>query len=180
MGQAFCEDPIWVEILKEEPEKFSIVFELPIKYSIKYGKVYSSSSNLEGIAAWLPSNYINMNVFRLILSGTLSSAMKLGNKIGKRIREVFEIIAEDRKRNIKSPYVYLYVIGIAPNHQGKGIGSRLINSMLNHLSPEIPIYLETETERNVKLYERLGFRVLKEITIPSLELPMWEMIHDRI
>jgi ribosomal protein S18 acetylase RimI-like enzyme len=179
LGQAFRDDPIWVEILKEEPEKFSIVFELPIRYCLKYGKVYGFSPSLEGIAAWLPSNRVKMNIFRLIWSGAFSSAMRLGSKIGKRIQEVFQLIAEDRKANLKGPYVYLYVIGVVPKHQGKGIGTHLIDNMLLHLSPNIPIYLETETERNVRLYERLGFKILKQITIPTLKLPMWEMIHNR-
>jgi ribosomal protein S18 acetylase RimI-like enzyme len=80
---------------------------------------------------------------------------------------------------MKGTYLYLYVIEMAPEYQGNGIGSRLINSMLAHLPPEIPIYLETETERNIRLYERLGFKMLKKIMVPSLQLPMWEMLQDR-
>lgn len=179
LGQAFRDDPIWATILKDEPEKFSIVFEVPLKHSLKYGKVYCSSPNLEGIAAWLPSNKVNMNIFQLIRSGALFSALKLGNIIGKKIRDVFRMIIEDRDSNMKVPYIYLYAIGVSPEHQGKGIGSNLINKMLDHLPPELPIYLETESEQNVQLYGKLGFRVMKKITVPSLELPMWEMIHDR-
>ena len=179
LGRAFREDPIWEAILKDEPDKFSIAFEVPIKHSLKYGRVYCSSPNLEGIAAWLPSDKVNMNIFQLIRSGALFSALKLGGKIGKSIREVFEMIIEDRESNMKVPYIYLYAIGVSPEHQGKGIGSNLINKMLDYLPPELPIYLETETEQNVKLYEKLGFNVLKKITVPSLGLPMWEMLHDR-
>ena len=179
LGLAFQEDPIWKAILKDDPDKFSLVFGVPLKYSLKYGVVLASSPNLEGIAAWLPSDYIKSSLFRLLISGALWSAMKLGNKIGKLIQEVSDIITKDREANMEGTYLYLYVIGVAPDHQGTGIGSRLINSMLAHLPPEIPIYLETETERNVRLYERLGFKVLKKVMIPILQLPMWEMIHDR-
>ena len=179
LGLAFQEDPIWKAILKDDPDKFSKVFGVPLKYSLKYGVVYASSPNLEGIAAWVPSDYVKSTFFRLLMSGALWSAMKLGRKIGKLIQEVFEIITEDRETNMKGTYLYLYVIGVGPDHQGKGIGSHLINSMLSNIPPEIPIYLETETERNVRLYERLGFKILKKIMVPSLQLPMWEMLHDR-
>jgi ribosomal protein S18 acetylase RimI-like enzyme len=179
LGMAFQEDPIWKAILKDEPEKFSLVFGVPLKYSLKYGIVYASSPNLEGIAAWVPSDYVKSTFFRLLMSGALWSAMKLGSKIGKLIQEVFEIITKDRETNMKGSYLYLYVIGVAPDHQGKGIGSHLINRILSNLPSEVPIYLETETERNVRLYERLGFKVLKKIMVPSLQLPMWEMLHDR-
>ena len=179
LGLAFQEDPIWKAILKEDPDKFSTVFEFPIKYCLRYGTVFASSQNLEGIAAWLTSDYIKSTFFRSLLSGALWSAFKLGSKIGKLIQEVFAIITEDRETSMKGTYIYLYVIGVAPEHQGKGIGSHLINTMASHLPPEIPIYLETETERNVSLYERLGFKILKKIMVPSLQLPMWEMLHDR-
>ena len=39
----------------------------------------------------------------------------------------------------------------------------------------VPIYLETETESNVRMYEHLGFEVVKEITLPIINLPMWEL-----
>jgi len=179
LGLAFQEDPIWKAILKDDPDKFPLVFGVPLKYCLKYGAIYASSPNLEGIIAWLPSNYVKMGVFRLLMSGALWSAMKLGSKLGKLIQEVFEIITEDRETNMKGTYLYLYVIGVAPEHQGKGIGTNLIKNMLSQIPPEIPIYLETETERNVSLYKRLGFKVLKKIIVPSLQLPMWEMLHNR-
>ena len=179
LGKAFGEDPIWVEILKDEPEKFSIAFEVPLKECLKYGRVYCSSPSLEGIAAWLPSKYVSVNFFQFIWCGAFLSAMKLGNKIGKRISEVAKILTEDRKLNVKEPYIYLYVIGVSPDNQGKGIGSHLINTMIGSLALEFPIYLETETEQNVKFYEKLGFKVLKKVSIPSLGLPMWEMVHER-
>jgi ribosomal protein S18 acetylase RimI-like enzyme len=179
LALAFQEDPLWRAILKDDLDKFPLVFGVPLKESLKYGVVLASSPNLEGIAAWLPSQYIKLGFFRLLMSGTLWSAMKLGSKIGKLIQEVSDIIIKDREDIMEGIYLYLYVIGVAPDYQGNGIGTRLINSMIDHLPPEIPIYLETETERNVRLYERLGFKVLKKVMIPILQLPMWEMLHDR-
>lgn len=179
LGKAFQEDPIWKAILKDEPEKFSLIFGVPLKYTFRYGIVYGTTPDLEGIAVWLHSNYMDMNFFRLIRSGAFTSALKLGSKIGKLIRDVFEKIVEDRQSHMKGSYFYLYVLGVAPEHQGKGLGSKLVNLMLEKLPPDLPVYLETETERNVRLYERLGFKVLKEITVPTLELPMWEMVHNR-
>ena len=38
------------------------------------------------------------------------------------------------------------------------------------------LYLETETEENVAMYEGLGFQVIKKVTLPVVELPMWEMM----
>ena len=42
----------------------------------------------------------------------------------------------------------------------------------------IPIYTETQTERNVRSYERLGFKQLGRITLPIIDLPQWELIRE--
>jgi hypothetical protein len=41
---------------------------------------------------------------------------------------------------------------------------------------KITIYLETEIEENVTLYERFGFRTVKHISLPIVNHPMWEMV----
>jgi hypothetical protein len=79
LGDAFRDDPIWKEILKEDLDKISHVFGVPLKYTLKYGALYSTLENLEGIAGWLPSTYMNMNFFRLLWSGAILSALKLGS-----------------------------------------------------------------------------------------------------
>jgi len=40
----------------------------------------------------------------------------------------------------------------------------------------LSIHLEPFTEENVKMYEHFGFRLLKKITLPIVDLPMWEMV----
>ena len=73
--------------------------------------------------------------------------------------------------------MYLQAIGVSPKFQGQGFGSKLLRSMFQRLdSNEIPIYLETETEKNVAMYKKLGFQVVKEGTLHNLEFYIWEMI----
>ena len=54
-----------------------------------------------------------------------------------------------------------------------------MKTMLDALQSEIPVYLETESKKNVGFYEKLGFEVLKKITVPILDLPMWEMLYRK-
>lgn len=42
----------------------------------------------------------------------------------------------------------------------------------------VPMYLETETEENVSIYEHFGFEMIQKITLPVVHLPMWEMVRD--
>ncbi|WP_399888698.1 GNAT family N-acetyltransferase [Streptomyces sp. BBFR51] len=71
---------------------------------------------------------------------------------------------------------YLWMIGVAPDRQGEGLGTALIESVLDRCDREgLPAYLEASSDRGRVLYERLGF----EFTGGALDLPdgprMWPM-----
>jgi len=177
LGEAFREDPIWCEIFKNQKEKFPLAFGVPIKYTLKYGKIFAPTSNIEALAAWLPTPYVDTTFWRLIRSRALFEGIKLGQDIGKQISIVFKQITEDRQNIMKGDYVYLFVLGVSPEKQGKGLGTNLVRTLQKNLAPNVPIYLETESERNVSFYERLGFEVVNKFQVPLLDLPMWEMVY---
>jgi ribosomal protein S18 acetylase RimI-like enzyme len=178
LGEAFQKDPIWCQILKNEPTKFPLVFGMPVMYTLKYGKIYAPTQDISAAAVWLATPFVEMTPWRMFRSGAYPVAMKLGAQIGKQISKVFSIIEKDRKTILRPPYIYLSVLGVSSTQQGKGLGTFLVKKMIENLPPKIPLYLETETASNVKFYERLGFHVMKEFQVPVLNLPMWEMIHD--
>ena len=63
----------------------------------------------------------------------------------------------------KQPHWYLAFLGIEPTEQGKGMGGALLLPVLNRCDAErMPAYLETSNERNLSLYQRHGFQVIKE------------------
>ena len=43
---------------------------------------------------------------------------------------------------------------------------------------KLPIYLETETESNVRFYKRFGFKTLEQMNLPAINQPMWAMIRE--
>lgn len=86
-------------------------------------------------------------------------------------------LVKDRKQNIKLSYYYLYLLGVDPEYQNKGYGGNLLRTMINQTDKDrIPLYLETENESIVPFYEHFGFRVAKIITLPKINIPMWEMM----
>ena len=76
-------------------------------------------------------------------------------------------------------YIYLMIIGVASELQGQGLGGKLLGGLMEE-SEQVGgvIYLETATERNVRMYERLGFRLLSQVTLPVVNLPHWEMVRE--
>ncbi|HVD39966.1 MAG TPA: GNAT family N-acetyltransferase [Solirubrobacterales bacterium] len=75
----------------------------------------------------------------------------------------------------KEPHLYLAVVGVRPEQQGKGLGSALLQPGLAHADRlGLPAYLESSSPRNVPLYERHGFEVKEEAQLPQGP-PMWLM-----
>jgi mycothiol synthase len=58
----------------------------------------------------------------------------------------------------------VYVLGVDPDHGGRGLGTILLLSGLRHLQAtgvtEVILYVEADHERAVRLYTGHGFRVL--------------------
>ena len=61
---------------------------------------------------------------------------------------------------------HLGPVGVLPSHQGKGIGTKLLSRFCQKVDACLsPAYLETDTDKNVRFYERFGFEVVKETEI---------------
>ncbi len=64
---------------------------------------------------------------------------------------------------------YLGVLGTASAHQGRGLGPAVARPGLEAAArADLPAFLETGVERNVALYERMGFVVTGCIESPGL------------
>lgn len=74
---------------------------------------------------------------------------------------------------------YLRYAGVRPDCQGKGLGGLTIRAGLARAAAAgVPAVLETATESNVGLYQRLGFVVREEWDVPGRGAPhFWTMEH---
>ena len=179
---AFHQDPVWQAVFDDEvtPAQRQAAFEVPLLYCRRYGEVWATTENLEGIAAWVPGRYARMILWRMLRSGAIRSGLRMGWRVGQRMQPVFKPLGEDIVAHMGArPFVYLQVLGVASAQQGRGHGGRLLRRLLARCDREaLPLYLETETERNVDMYTRFGFRVVKQISLPVIGLPMWEMVRE--
>jgi GNAT superfamily N-acetyltransferase len=82
-----------------------------------------------------------------------------------------------KKAHPEEPHWYLAIIGSDPDVRGKGFGQVLMKSRLDRCDAEhAPAYLESSNPDNVPYYQRFGFEVTGEITLPNggpKLIPMW-------
>ncbi|MFX1594064.1 MAG: GNAT family N-acetyltransferase [Promethearchaeota archaeon] len=180
LSRAFQNDPIirWQipEASKRLVQAYRI-FEIKLRIGIRYGEVYGTSKNLEGIAIWRPPKNVNFPYWKYLTKGGFKLPFKFGRKSAKRM--TFVKAVNDSMRNIymKVPYWYFELIGVDPKFQGQGFASKLIKPMVRHIDKtNLPIYLETTLERNLSFFEHFDFYRLEEIIIPNSNIVSWFMI----
>ncbi len=82
----------------------------------------------------------------------------------------------DKHHPMDRPHAYLWFLGVTPEAQGHGVGSRLLKVGTDRLDAAgQPAYLETQTERNIALYRRHGFEVTSEHKARPDAPPLWSM-----
>lgn len=183
LNEAFRDDPVWNSIFEGVPDpvtKRQAFFETPVRYCLHYGTVRATSDRLEGIAAWVPGELAGMSLPRMIRSGAILPGMRIGTAVMRKLMRSLGTLDTDRKEIMKGrPYLYLAVIGVAPGFQGRGFGGTLLRALFEECGKmSRSVYLETETEENVRMYEHFGFRTARRITLPGIDLPMWQMVRE--
>ncbi|MHA1197881.1 MAG: GNAT family N-acetyltransferase [Candidatus Heimdallarchaeaceae archaeon] len=186
LTRAFHEDPL-IQLIFPDPEErkrySTVIWKFMIKDGINYGEVYSPTSKIEGVAKWLPPGREHMGIWRTIRSGGLKMGVALAKQQDARklsprkIQEITDNILKIHKELMKEPHWYLANIGVDSEYQGKGYGSKLIKPMLIRIEKtKYPVFLETNFDGNVGLYEHLGFELVDETKIPETEITNWAMI----
>ena len=88
---------------------------------------------------------------------------------------------ENNCRAVKKRYTtpdawYCMCFAVAPELQGKGIGSKLIRPALAAFEQNrVPLYLETHEALNVEIYEHYGFRAVGASTIPGTDIEQYSL-----
>ena len=178
-GDAFQDDPTAILTYPDEQERKKYLhygFVMIYRYGIKNGVTYATSRNFEGIIIWLPPDKIYQSFWTMMRYGGFYTMRKVGLKLKamKRSMTVFGRIESLHKELVPYKHWYLQNIAVNPKEQGKGYGGQLLKPMIEKIDNEgLPIYLETNNERNLSFYQNHGFEIIKHEIIPNTDVPVW-------
>lgn len=181
--RVFRDDPLWDHILPNEQHRDRVLRQLidvSVRYAHLYGEIHACSPACEGVAAWQPPTSREPGFGGMVRAGAFGMFISLlpsGLKNIRRIMNYLSYTSELHHKAVEGRHWYLDMLGVLPEHQGKGHGSRLLRSVIVRADAEgLPIYLETQNECNVAFYRRFGFAVVTDSPLPDGGPRFWTML----
>ena len=180
LARAFVHDPFYSYLAGDAPERNQRMRDgwagILRHTSDGLSTTYTTDDHA-GVALWHPPGYRGATFIGSLR--LLPSVARLAGGL-RRLREVsgaVDALEERRRHHAPSPHFYLSALGVEPERQGEGIGTALMRPVLERADREAATaYLETATARNVLLYERVGFAVVEELTLPNTDVHGWLML----
>lgn len=169
LGRAFDDDPVMEFVFHRRPvapraETLMYLFALlHFDHDGVFVAEDPATGAIIGGTVWAPPGHWQVPMYRY-----LPHFPKLLKAAGLRGLTKIPILSAMEKHHPRDPHQYLAVIGTDPDHQGKGIGTALLEPMLAHCDETgLPAYLESSKESNVPYYARFGFEVTQAYPIPN-------------
>lgn len=98
---------------------------------------------------------------------------------GRSLPKLLRFFTTVEARHPRAPHWYLAVLGADPIAQGRGVGTALLEPVLERCDREgTAAYLESSKDRNVPYYRRFGFEVTTELRVSAGAPPIWPMWRD--
>lgn len=158
LTKSFINDPHvnWLIEKSKSKNKLKFIMEYVFDESFERGEICLSNDNNAAIL-W---NYETKAKFSFdFIRRNLLFLFRVGLKSTIRALETDKLIYNYYPKNQK--YCQLYLIGVLPEGQGKGLASKLINPMIERMKESsVPVHLETANPKNVEIYKKKGFAVI--------------------
>jgi ribosomal protein S18 acetylase RimI-like enzyme len=173
LARAFSDDPVMTWLFPEarQSERVRQYFAMYLnKVSLRYNITYTTA-NHEGGAIWLPPGKWELTPWDIVR--TLPSTVRA---LGTRMPFALKTLLQVEKSHPHDPHYYLATLGTDTAHQGTGVGTALLEPVLERCDAEgVPAYLESSKERNIAFYARHGFEVTKELDLLGGGPRIWLM-----
>ena len=180
LARAFAADPLfeWIEPDPAARHAFLVRFMTALtRRSLLYAEVWRTAPELAGVSLWKGPDLRGLSPAQLAATGLDRLAEALSPAAVARFEALFDPVEAALEADVPERRWYLGVLGVAPELQGRGLGSRLMRPVLERADRDgLPVTLETGQPRNLPIYRRHGFEVRRELPPPEPGgPPVWTM-----
>ena len=182
LERAFQNDPMMIHLIPDSAKRPCLSarsYRCLLWYGLSYGEVQATSAKLEGVAIWLPPEAAHTSLLRMLRVGLFTLPLTAGPRLFVRFLAYYQHLDHLRQEHTPFRHWYLQLLGVDPEHQGRGHATDLLNPMLARLDGErLPCCLDTMNSDNVAFYQRFGFRVAAKSVVPKTEIGLWLMTRE--
>ena len=113
---------------------------------------------------WLPEADSRLSIVELLWAGLWQVPFRFGHSTFRRLTTVLDDFQKQAVAQSKSPNrkIRLERMVVHPDHQGKGWGSEALRQTIQQEEEETQVDIFTQEARNVRFYQRLGFKIVNE------------------
>ena len=167
LASAFSDDPLFSWMAGAGPTRplaprVRVVFDSFAKRELARSEhlVFTDDSGT-GVAVWkAPNNW------KMPTGDMLRAVPAMLRAFGTKATRMIGAFNAIEKVHPQEDHYYLEALGTRQDMQSKGIGSAVLQHMLDRCDVEgMPAYLESSNPRNVPFYARHGFEVTGEISV---------------
>lgn len=169
LNQSFVNEPSlgWMLSPSRHKQKLALMLDYIFEETLSKGEIYITNDNM-GTALWFSHQKEKMSW--AYIKRTVSLVCKIG---------VISTIRSLRVNSFtfgcfpKTDFFYLYMLGVKPQAQGKGLASVLMNPVLEIKKKEgLPVFLQTATPKNLDIYQNKGFEISDEKTFGKRDMTL--------
>lgn len=166
LSAALLDDPGWRHVIPEEqPRRAALraIVRISVREARRHGGglVAHHEDKILGVALWVPPGRYPLPRLRQLMTAPamLALAVRVGPERVSRLASFGNSL--DSVFPGESVW-YLQALGVDPQAQRRGIGSLLLNPVLDRADAAgLPCYLETAKPENVDYYRRFGFALIE-------------------
>ncbi|MCP4438797.1 MAG: GNAT family N-acetyltransferase [Aureispira sp.] len=175
--QAFADTPAFRIMFPDEQKRFKNVFWLAtqkLELMQNYYTIHSyQEGSIKGFSWWFaPDIKPKISIWQEIKHNFWQVPFRFG---WKTFQHMLNFSQQEKKLLLRAtaqqPHWVLDVIGLSPDLHGKGIGSQLMQQILQQADEQqISCYVITRNARNLAFYQKLGFELEIEEELPGYNL----------
>ncbi|HVE91371.1 MAG TPA: GNAT family N-acetyltransferase, partial [Actinomycetota bacterium] len=163
------DDPLLSHVLPDPQDRTARLpeyFEIFVRLGLRWGEAYELGETPDGAAVWQPPG-ADVTPEVAVEAGLTRLGEVVGADAVLRLGHALDFL-ESLRTGLPPEHWYLMVVGVTPSSQGRGLGSQLLQPVLDRVDAAgLPCYLDTGEPRNLPFYERLGFVVHVEAEHPD-------------
>src|SRR4029450_7243897 len=112
-----------------------------------------------------------------VRAGLWQMPLRAGPRGFRRFVVQGRVLAERHDADVPPRHGYVWLLGVDPSAQGRGVGSRVLESVTSRCdAARAPTYLDTTNERNLSFYRRHGFGGAHTGFLPRRACPAYAVV----